>query len=1046
MPAHESNAPSAQHLRPASFVTSDVDTFPSRVSRTLGEPGKALDNELAADMGRRFGYDFSRVRVHADHAAGESALDVDAKAYTAGQHIVFGHGQFSPYSQDGRRLIAHELAHVIQQSRHEGSTSPPRILQRKPATRETRIDPRLREPRTTSADEAIVVEQLSLDDGAGSLAVPKEPESGITQLPAVDPLITQAAPAARPEPPAADAPARVTPAGRPGTGAPTAGAPQVPVEFELARLGDATSMPRLAMMMDARPESAGAVEPAGELEPGTGAPAAVELVDLLGPLAASARAARKTIDAHARAAEAGTERGATASSKKVDDQKKSADEKVRAVMSQRREQLDRTVRAHDQSILWAQKRNLDDAQTYSENAKKAQTDGFAHYRGELAKQFDYWITKFDKLNVSKADWLKRCTEWNIKRMRGKYSRYKERFINDIPQSEGRREVQREAAYEVVEEYVKEFNKSNTELPPEISKACENVKTEIVKSREEALREFDKGLPQVLDGIDKQREAALPDIRNNTRELRDLLAKGAAQIRARLDAVEEIALGRNTALYKRVDGQIQSGRGSARRQLERGALEAMQPIAAIIDDAVGMLMNTDEELDPAGASQFVSEVVEFTTGAAEATEEVFAAARDHGIDTLAQAPTFARRGFNAGREDLKSTLRTEGVDQETRLINFGVEADKYIHGPLANLDLTFQAGVAEAERRLTGIVAETREQLYEPMDKARKDIGDAVRQAVGQQSDAYWRLGRDMDKAARHAAWRYDHDILKYVVDAIEVILGFLLIVAIFIAVAVALVAVFGELIAAMIFGFAIGYFGAQAYDERRKNKETPFSALVGAFADVTGFTDVKRAFTDPKMKPFDRGMAWGGFWLGLVGAGQSGAKFLQVIKVRLPKKFTNPFRLRRPKLPMTGESPGLNVVPEMPVVLKTPKIEIKIPHETIPAPESPGAGAPRPREAIGSKTGQEPVPAPEAPEMGAPRPRKPIGFKTGKEPVPAPEAPEMGAPRPREPIGFKTGKEPVPAPETPGAPQPKRVGFKFPARKERRGGDAIEGCPRGRSS
>jgi len=121
---------------------------------------------------------------------------------------------------------------------------------------------------------------------------------------------------------------------------------------------------------------------------------------------------------------------------------------------------------------------------------------------------------------------------------------------------------------------------------------------------------------------------------------------------------------------------------------------MQPIAAIIDDAVGMLMNTDEELDPAGASQFVSEVVEFTTGAARQPKKCLRRHANQGIDTLAQAPTFARRGFNAGREDLKTRCAPEGVDQKTRLINFGVVADKYIHGPLANLDLTFQAGVAE----------------------------------------------------------------------------------------------------------------------------------------------------------------------------------------------------------------------------------------------------------------------------------------------------------------------------------------------------------------
>jgi len=219
------------------------------------------------------------------------------------------------------------------------------------------------------------------------------------------------------------------------------------------------------------------------------------------------------------------------------------------------------------------------------------------------------------------------------------------------------------------------------------------------------------------------------------------------------------------------------------------------------------------------------------------------------------------------------------------------------------------------------------------------------------------------------------------------------------------------------------------------------------------------------MKPFDRGMAWGGFWLGLVGAGQGGAKFLQVIKVRLPKKFTNPFRPAAPELPMTAKSPGLNVVPEMPVALKTPKIEIKIPHETIPRlkhrvparharanrsvsrrEKKPGAGSrgagdgrAAPARTDRFQNGKRTMPASRGAGDGRAAPARTDRFQTGKEPMPAPEAPGAGAPRPREPIGFKTGKEPVsapeapapevPAPETPGAPQPKRVGFRFPHEK-----------------
>jgi hypothetical protein len=75
---------------------------------------------LQQDMGQRFGYDFSRVRVHTGTAAEQSAQEVNAKAYTVGHNIVFGEGQFAPGSHTGRHLLVHELTHVVQQSGTDG--------------------------------------------------------------------------------------------------------------------------------------------------------------------------------------------------------------------------------------------------------------------------------------------------------------------------------------------------------------------------------------------------------------------------------------------------------------------------------------------------------------------------------------------------------------------------------------------------------------------------------------------------------------------------------------------------------------------------------------------------------------------------------------------------------------------------------------------------------------------------------------------------------------------------------------------------------------
>jgi hypothetical protein len=87
---------------------------PDTVHRVVGSPGEQLHPELAHEMATRLGHDVSAARIHTGDEAARSAADIDAAAYTVGAHVVFGPGQFEPRTLDGRRLLAHELAHVVQ--------------------------------------------------------------------------------------------------------------------------------------------------------------------------------------------------------------------------------------------------------------------------------------------------------------------------------------------------------------------------------------------------------------------------------------------------------------------------------------------------------------------------------------------------------------------------------------------------------------------------------------------------------------------------------------------------------------------------------------------------------------------------------------------------------------------------------------------------------------------------------------------------------------------------------------------------------------------
>lgn len=89
---------------------------PPIVHEVLRSPGQPIDGEARAFMEPRFAHDFSHVRLHTDSRAAESARAVDALAYTVGHDVVFREGQYKPSTYQGRRLLAHELTHTIQQA------------------------------------------------------------------------------------------------------------------------------------------------------------------------------------------------------------------------------------------------------------------------------------------------------------------------------------------------------------------------------------------------------------------------------------------------------------------------------------------------------------------------------------------------------------------------------------------------------------------------------------------------------------------------------------------------------------------------------------------------------------------------------------------------------------------------------------------------------------------------------------------------------------------------------------------------------------------
>lgn len=130
-----------------------MDAAPASVEQVLAGPGSPLEPGLREDMEQRFGHDFSRVMVHSGGAAEQSARDVGASAYTAGNHMVFGKGSYAPSTSGGRRLIAHELTHVLQQ---RGMNAPRLMRQPAPqAPQQAPVQPGTADDRREMAEIAI---------------------------------------------------------------------------------------------------------------------------------------------------------------------------------------------------------------------------------------------------------------------------------------------------------------------------------------------------------------------------------------------------------------------------------------------------------------------------------------------------------------------------------------------------------------------------------------------------------------------------------------------------------------------------------------------------------------------------------------------------------------------------------------------------------------------------------------------------------------------------------------------------------------------------
>jgi len=183
--------------------------IPASVQHTLHASSQPLDGATRTFMEERFGHTFGQVRIHTDGQAAQSARDVHALAYTVGRDVVFGAGQYQPQTGAGRRLIAHELTHVVQQGAWRNYTpqryslsDPKDAAEREATAQASRVASGLpAEMVTATESDSRLLRQLDLDAGVSDF-----PDAGIRD--AGEPLpggVSTPPPAGPPLPPPAPA-------------------------------------------------------------------------------------------------------------------------------------------------------------------------------------------------------------------------------------------------------------------------------------------------------------------------------------------------------------------------------------------------------------------------------------------------------------------------------------------------------------------------------------------------------------------------------------------------------------------------------------------------------------------------------------------------------------------------------------------------------------------------------------------------------------------------------------------------------------------------
>nr|WP_277817337.1 DUF4157 domain-containing protein [Pseudoroseomonas aerophila] len=912
-------------------------------ARGGGRPLERVERDV---MGARFGQDLGGVRVHADAGAASAARALNARAFTHGQDISFAAGAYRPGTAAGRRLLAHELAHAVQNrpgviARREADAPPDhtgeaegaadRIAQAMAEDPQDRAGTVRRMLRALpAAERAAVVQEAGArlgPGGRGALAAlalevarqdtPQPSQPGPASAGAGAPTSAPAASASSSAPPAAVAEAAPAPQEQAAPDIDTTAslppaaeiaAPES-AEGEMDEEGGET-LPPLAQLLEPLPAAAADMAgpeqaPADAASPtpvvamqedmggaGGADPTARILAaqqDASARVLAGAAAAKATLQA-----QAGAVRGA------VTREVGQATEALHQRFAGARVMLEASIlSAHAQIDTQLAARRAE-AATRGEQAGRDYAGVFAAHRGAMEGTVTRAIAEAEALRTRYAARVTTRSGEQAAEARNR-GRLK---ASGYPGTE-RGGIQASAATGVAAGVATEIEARVPDAVAAVDEVLLPLPEQFQAKGAEALQAFDAALPELQAGAAGAALDAQGSLSQLSAEAHRMLDATAGTMRAELVEAESAAAERLAALEPAAHGQVDAALRSALRGVDAALPGAVSPIDGYAGEATAILDGI-EAPDPAATAAFGDTVAGLLLGMAAETETAFGEAAATIPDQFRASMPPLRQGLRAIGKEADKGIQAALEADNAALSGFVGQVDDAYGGQVAQLSQGYTAGQEEAARRLAPAAAALDADFRQTLTEAETRIRANVEEALAKNDEALRDMGASMEEAASDAAWDYDHPVLSTLRDIglviAGVIVGILAVIALVVVViiaakiAVALLVAAGvaaataKLIVAIgLIGFAV-YQGYQAYSAHRDAGSSWYGALGRTAADMTGLTAIHAAFAQPGLTPYQRGKSFGEGAATLISTFLGARKMTQRFRARTPPQIPNPAR------------------------------------------------------------------------------------------------------------------------------------------------------------